>query len=199
MRPSRAQLASEVEAFADKIADRDPRWLYAYSACAHRFKWPRTGRIEVGFYEKSARAVGRILALDAAAVQRRLAYIKTCGTVDAAWEALKADCRHTTPIGFEVPTLERWNLGHVYFARLRKQPQIVKIGFSRRLHDRLEDIEASTQSSFGEVAVRVGTMADEYLWHRKLRDHQIDGEWFFDPAMAACELPPFLTKQAEAA
>lgn len=197
-RPTRAQLAQEVADFAAKITAGDDRWAYAYRSSAYLHTWK--GRTSVCFHEKSARALSRILGGNASSVQRRLSMIADKGSVAAArayrLELLKGAGLDRDP--FAVPALEPWHLGHVYFARLAERPHVLKVGFTRRLHDRLEDIESKSHTRFGDVAVRVGTMSDEAWWHHHMKSSCISGEWFFDPDMQDRSLPAFLL-QSEAA
>jgi hypothetical protein len=90
--------------------------------------------------------------------------------------------------------MEAWHVGHVYFARLEDHPHVVKVGFSRRVRERLEDIESKCKSRLvvNPKELRVGTMADEHWWHRNWKASHISGEWFFDPFTTERSLPAFL-------
>lgn len=197
-RPTRAELAEQVANFATKITPADERWAYGYRSAAYLHTWK--GRTSVCFHEKSARALSRILGRDARSVQRRLSMIADHGSVDAA-RAYRLKLLNGLGIDrdpFDVPALEPWHLGHVYFARLADKPHVLKVGFTRRLHDRIEDIESKCRVRFGDVVTRVGTMSDEAWWHHHLKETCISGEWFFDPEMSERTLPDFLVKSEAA-
>lgn len=191
-RPSSSELAEQVAAFAAKITPADDRWEYAYRSAAYLHTWK--GRTSVCFHDKSTQALARILGRNSRSVQRRLSAMASHGSVAAARayykEILKGPSSNRD--FFEVPPLEPWHLGHVYFARLADKPHVVKIGFSRRLRDRIEDIESKCRVRIGDVVARVGTMSDEAWWHYNFRSTRIDGEWFFDPKMTDRTLPAFL-------
>lgn len=191
-RHTRAELAEQVAGFVSRITPTDARWQYAMEACTYEYKG------EPNFCDTAARAVGRIVGHDLRGVSLRLMTIRKHGSIGAAreWFAQRPFWGSHDP--YAVPALEPWHIGHVYFARLYKYPHLFKVGFTRRLHERIEDIESKSKVQIGEVRTLVGTMADEALWHRKLRDTRVSGEWFFDPLKSERGLPDFLVKSEAA-
>jgi hypothetical protein len=97
--------------------------------------------------------------------------------------------------------MQAWHVGHLYYARVESHPHVVKIGFSRRLHERFEDIESKVKTKLfmHRGGAKPGTLADEHWWHAAWSRHNISGEWFFDPRMTDRTLPDFLIRQKQEA
>ena len=190
---SRAQLADEVAAFAERNAPAEARWLYALKAGS---KMTSDGR---QYVLKAMPSLSRFLGYHTPSMlPARLNQVEEHG-VDGARRAMQARSlfwRTNDP--FKVCAIEPYQIGHVYFARLAATPHVAKVGFSRRVHDRLDEI----QSKAGRLEIDtllVGTMADEHWWHDNWRPLHISGEWFFWPKSNDRSLPAFLTPKAEAA
>jgi len=192
-RPSRAQLVEEIRQFAEQITPADGRWQYAYNATAYLFT-NRHGVRSVSFHDKSVKAIARLVGRGVWSTQYALRMIRDHGGIDGARARMSGVNRD--PLA--VSALEPWHLGHVYFAWLKNYPHVVKIGFSRRVHDRLEDIERSAHERIGKVQTQVGTAASESWWHHDWRAFRVDGEWFFDPRSADRTLPEFLREKETA-
>lgn len=196
-RPTRAQLAQEVADFAAKITPADQRWAYAYRAATGRPFDPNDP--EPSLVGKAARALGRVMGVDPNGVSLRLFSMYRYGSMAGARAYYSERPYWRNNDFFAVGQLEPWHIGHVYFARLRSYPHVAKVGFTRRLHERLDDIESKAKADVGEVITRVGTMADEAWWHHEWRNQVIDGEWFYWPRSTERALPLFLAQKAEAA
>lgn len=189
-------IAEETRAFAASIEECRSRWLYCLSRAT--FKETYRGKTCIRFNERTFPICDKILGATGSLSAYRLPRLQKMG-FDAAE-------RHYASIGgekpyFRVGPFQHWNVGHVYFARVESFPHVVKIGFSRRVRERLNDIEVANKVRLfirpGEL--KVGTMADEHWWHRDWRKHRIIGEWFFDPFIAERSLPDFLEARVEAA
>lgn len=188
MTPSRAALADEIAAFAEKITPANARWEYALESCR-----TRDGHFVVKSFPALARLISGSIA--PASVGFRLDQIQRYGSVDAARTAFFArPHRSRSAEPYAVGPIEPWQIGHVYFARVKAMPHIVKVGFSRRVRDRIEDIESKSRAHLDVFATIVGTAADEQWWHHDWRKLNITGEWFFEPKSTDRTLPAFLTK-----
>lgn len=191
---SETQIADEIAAFADKITDAKARWCYCFERASYK-SVSRYGGEEVQLNERTFPVCDRILGIYAGSASYRLRKIKALG-IDAAFAwALTRDRRDPDmrPY-FNVGPMQAWHVGHVYFARVESHPHVLKIGFSRRVRERLEDIESKNKTALvvRPRTLRVGTLADEHWWHKNWRDYRISGEWFFDPFQSERSLPEFL-------
>lgn len=184
--PSNAILAGEVAAFAAKHEPCRDRWLYCLDRSLHRYRW-RDGRVTVELTDK-LEPCARFLGVSPSTTKLNLGRIRRDG-YDAYVQYL-AERGYTF---LKVGPIEPWNIGHVYFARPKGFPHIVKVGFSRRVRQRIEDIEHQIKLPLVVTALKVGTLADEKWWHNNWQEWRIDGEWFFHPFDAARELPPFIS------
>lgn len=197
---SNAELAESAAKFAESIAPPKERWSYCFARSTFAYDSPRYGRT-VLFNERTLPVCDHIVGGYPNGARFRLQKIKSLG-LDGAfeWDAGRRPiCGRNW---FYVGPMQAWNVGHLYFARVVSHPHIVKVGFSRRVRDRLDDIESKVRAKLelwpGEI--RVGTLADEHWWHKNWERFNISGEWFFDPHMSDRTLPTFLTKkEAEAA
>jgi hypothetical protein len=196
---SDAALAESAAAFAEKITPARARWQYCFSRTAYEAKHRRTGEATVYLNERTFPVVDRITGCIRGGAKYRLGKIKRLG-IDGAIE-WDAGYKHiaTKPL-LHVGPMQAWNVGHLYFARCVSHPHVVKIGFSRRVRARLDDIEskAKTKIELRPGEIRVGTLADEHWWHKNWEKFRISGEWFFDPHMSGRTLPAFLDECAHA-
>ena len=197
--PSEEQLADEVGEFAESIAPAKERWLYCLDRSTYTYVCA-DGRELSPLADSAMPVCDRIVGCYRGSAKSRLAKIQTVGW-DAAQEWAAGMTRQATRTYFYVGPMQPWNVGHVYFARIRTHPHVVKIGFSRRVRDRLDDIQSKTKSGLmiAEVGLEVGTLLDEHKWHRTQAANRITGEWFFDPSMADRTLPDFLQPSEEKA
>lgn len=205
---SERDLAESVATFAEKITPAMDRWNYCFSRATHphRDKYGDRRLLNIRTIPVCARLLGR----DKGHVQSALGRIMH-GGLDGAVECVRGmfDKYQGAIKGFHpdqyfhVGPMQAWQVGHLYFARIVNHPHVVKIGFSRRVRERLEDIASKSKANIvlrpGEL--RVGTLADEHWWHKNWESYRISGEWFFDPRMSERTLPAFLApvEQAEAA
>jgi hypothetical protein len=197
--PTKADLAAQVAAFAERVAPAIPRWEYAFKAAAYPVD-DRFGK-RTCFNTKSFASLARFLGggIDAASVGYRLGQIEAHAGVEGARAAYYGrQIRQNLPDPYRVGPVEPWQVGHVYFARLAAFPHVSKVGFSRRVNDRIEEIEGKS-GRLAVEAVKVGTLADEHWWHHSWRSLHISGEWYFWPRSNDRSLPPFLARAREAA
>lgn len=188
--PSDDELADQIAAFAARIEPERPRWEYCLPRVCHN-SFRLDGEPTLAFqYDKMSR-VTRLLGRDAQYCRNRLGHI-LCSDYEATAEMLQVH-------GMGVGALQPWLLGHVYFARLESHPHILKVGFSRRVRARLEDIQRATGEALSPPQIVVGTGADEQWWHHEWAEWRISGEWFFDPQSSDRGLPDFLTNSDEKA
>jgi len=197
---SEQQLAESAAAFAEKIAPARVRWQYCFERASYKRKERTTGEVKVFLNARTFPVVDRLTGCYSGGAGYRLGQIKRRGMDGAlAWDAEQR--RVVTQPFFHVGPMQAWHVGHLYFARVVSHPHVVKIGFSRRVRDRFDDIESKVKSKIemhpGEI--RVGTLADEHWWHKNWSDHRISGEWFFDPHMKDRSLPEFLSAASEKA
>jgi len=198
---SEAELADSAAAFAEKITPAKERWEYCFDRASYK-QTTRGGEVKTFLNERTFPVVDRITGCTRGGAGYRLGKIRRLG-LDAAL-AWDWGYKHIVakPL-LDVGPMQAWNVGHLYFARCVSHPHVVKIGFSRRVRERLDDIESKIKARIelrhGES--RVGTLADEHWWHKNWSDLRISGEWFFDPHMTDRSLPAFLdeTVQARAA
>lgn len=190
---SEQHLAESAAAFAEKITPAKARWQYCFDRASYKSRHRITGEPTVYLNDRTFPVVDRITGCIRGGAGYRLGKIKRLGLEGAiAWDE---GYKHivTKPL-LHVGPMQAWNVGHLYFARCVDHPHVVKIGFSRRVRARLDDIESKTKSKIemrpGEI--RVGTLADEHWWHKNWSDYRISGEWFFDPHMSDRSLPDFL-------
>jgi len=198
------RLTDEVNAFAESIDPALARWRYAARAGSYQFYSKHREEWAEALNQKAVPSLARLLGISPARAKLRLSQIIRCGIEDTIAVAAKYDALRVTdllPPYLHVGPLPQWCLGHVYFARVKTHPHILKIGFSRRVRDRLEDIAAKNKIDLivPEGHLKVGTQADEHWWHSDWSRYRIDGEWFFDPKSSERSLPDFLTKSQVAA
>lgn len=186
-----SDLADEVNAFAAKIEPAKDRWLY----CLDRASYQKVhrGSEYVCLNERTMPVCDRIIGCYKGTASSRLAKIKEFGW-DGAQEWVAGRTWLAQRPYFYVGPMQAWHVGHVYFAAVESHPHVVKIGFSRRVRERLEDIESQhkTKLFVPRDHLFVGTMADEHWWHRERKAHHISGEWFLHPEAESRELPDFL-------
>lgn len=187
-----ADLAEETLTFAASHVEAKPRWLYAHSRVK---RYADNGRIT---FDRVCAPLARYLGVRSPTLRYALRNIHDHGYEGAL------DRLSPYPVLldlFKVGPIRPWMVGHVYFARVEDFPHVVKVGFSRRVLERLEDIESRVKAKLfvGGGQLRVGTMADEYWWQREWRATHISGEWFFDPFDTDRTLPPFLATELAAA
>jgi hypothetical protein len=186
------QLAESAAAFAEKITPAKERWEYCFARASYAYG---DGRC---INSRTVPVVARILGVHVPRAKFNLSWLKRRG-----FDAAKSDLNARSSIlgdRFAVGPMQAWHVGHLYFARVRSHPHVVKIGFSRRLHDRFDDIasKAKVKLYMAPGEVRAGTLADEHWWHRDWGKFRISGEWFFDPHMSERTLPNFLAGHDQA-
>jgi len=196
---SDAVLAESAAAFAEKITPTKERWQYCFDRASYKSRHRITGEPAVYLNERTFPVVDRITGCFRGGAGYRLSQIKRYGLDGAiAWAETRWPVSFSKPF-YHTGPMQAWHVGHVYFARVVSHPHIVKIGFSRRVRSRLDDIESKAKTKIemrlGEI--RVGTLADEHWWHRNWRNFRIEGEWFFDPHMSNRTLPDFLAENAK--
>lgn len=198
------RLTDEVNAFAESIDPALARWRYAAKAGGYRFFSKHSDEWVEGLNLKAVPSLAQLLGISPSRAKLRLSQIIRCGLEDTITVASKYDALRVgtiLPPYLHVGPLPQWCCGHVYFARVSTHPHVLKIGFSRRVHERLEDISAKNKIGLvvPEGHLKVGTQADEHWWHSDWSRYRIDGEWFFDPKSSERSLPDFLTKSQVAA
>lgn len=197
-----AHLADEVNSFASSIEPALERWKYAARAGAYKYHSRRLDRVVDVVNDKAVPSLARLLGKSKSSARSRLAQILNLGFDDAVEFGRRFDDKRLTsllPDYHSVGPMPHWCCGHVYFARVESHPHVLKIGFSRRVSDRLDDIAAKCKVRLILPAshLKVGTQADEHWWHKDWAQHQIDGEWFFDPKSTDRTLPDFLAENAK--
>lgn len=198
-----AHLAEEVNAFAASIEPPLERWRYAGRVGRCKYLSKRDGQWHEMVNAKTVPALSRLTGISKPSVHLRVGQIIRMGFEGAIAFGREFDSRRVTdilPDYHSAAPLSHWCIGHVYLARVKSHPHVLKIGFSRRVRDRLEDISSKTRAKLvvPERHLKVGTQADEYWWHKHWAETQIEGEWFFDPSMPDRSLPDFLQKQEAA-
>jgi hypothetical protein len=198
-----AHLADEVNEFAASIEPAVARWAYAAGAGSYKYHSERQGRTLDVVNDKALPSLSRLLGKSKSRVRSRLAQIYHLGFDEAIDFGLRFDSKRLTdilPLYHSVGPLPHWCCGHVYFARIENYPHVLKVGFSRRVGERLDDIASKHKVKLivPPRHLKVGTQADEHRWHKDWAQYQIEGEWFFDPRSTDRSLPPFL-HMAEAA
>lgn len=186
--PSEDELTAQVRAFGLSIEAARDRWEYCLTRVCHRGISPLTHEIRDAFHGEMMSRVTRLLGRDARSCRVRLGHIKHGGYETAS--KLFPD--------MSVAALQPWMLGHVYFARVASHPHVVKVGFSRRVRQRIADVQRQVGAELLVTEVRPGTGADENWWHFELAGLRISGEWFFDPEHDERSVPEFL-REREAA
>lgn len=189
---SKDAMATQCAKFAESISSCEQRWAYCFARATfwYQSKHGLTSRV---IDQRSVPTVERITGCRGAAF--RLAKIGSIGMEEALHYRFRVSERMLLTVG----VMEPWHIGHVYLARLADYPHVMKIGFSRRVRQRLEDVESKAKLRLLVPRLIVGTMLDEQWQHRQYQDFRISGEWFFDPASSERSLPPFLavnTKRA---
>lgn len=191
---SEQHLAENAAAFAATITPAKERWEY----CAARATYESRLGYGICVNDRTIPVVARILGTSAGRAKLNLQRLRRKSFEDARAEA-NAFAFELIGDRFAVGPMQAWHVGHLYFARVVSHPHVVKIGFSRRVRARLDDIESKVKSKIemrpGEI--RVGTLADEHWWHKNWSDHRISGEWFFDPHMSDRSLPDFLREDTQ--
>lgn len=189
------RLAQEVADFVGRITPCRERWEYCLDRASFRFTSVYLGET-VGLNQRALPVCDRIVGIHRGGAAIRLRQMLSLGYEGAEEWARSRKAFADRPF-FRVGPMEPWLVGHVYFARLAKYPHIVKVGFSRRVRARLDEIESKcghlVEVRPGEF--RVGTMADEHWWHHNWRATRISGEWFFDPFTTDRTLPAFLSRK----
>lgn len=188
--PSDDELAAQIAAFSASIEPERKRWEYCLPRVCHN-AIRKDGEPYLAFQHDKMGRVTRLLGREAQYCRFRLGRILTSDYTSAS-ETFKAH-------GMGVGALQPWLLGHVYFARIASHPHIMKVGFSRRVRPRLEDIQRLIGEDLLTPVIVVGTGADEQWWHHEWQDNRISGEWFFDPMMTESSLPDFLQTSEEKA
>lgn len=185
-------LAQAAADFAGKITPCRERWQYCFDSASFLFTTNR-GYDVITLSTRTLPVCERILGIRKGSAALRMASLRDYG-FDGAEERAAGWDWYEGPY-FTVGPMEAWHVGHVYFARLVNHPHVVKVGFSRRVRERLENVESKCKARIvlNPAELRVGTMADEHWWHRHWKATHISGEWFFDPAMTDRSLPAFLT------
>lgn len=194
---SESQLVEEAAEFSQRITPAEARWRYCFDRCSYRHT-DKFGDRSVRLNMRTVPVIAKVLGISRGMAEIRLGQIRRLGFEQALERGRQMDAVHDVANrefikpAFWVGPMQAWHVGHVYFARVETHPHVLKIGFSRRVRDRLEDVAGKAKAKLACSAVRVGTLADEHWWHRELKVHRISGEWFFDPAMPARTLPDFL-------
>ena len=199
---SERQLAESAAEFVEKITPAKARWQYCTERSTYIYHSKRFG-VGPSLNARTIKVCARILGANEYSARRWLGRIMRDG-IERAWaEAEEWDRkphRKNWPPALAVGPMQAWHVGHLYFARCDGHPHVVKIGFSRRVRERLDDIESKCKTKLfmrpGEI--RVGTLADEHWWHKNWERFRISGEWFFDPHMSERSLPPFLAEYSQA-
>lgn len=188
-------LAIQAEAFAQSITPAKARWQYCFEKSTYWYT-DKYGRRELSPNVRTHAVCDRILGVYKGSSAYPLRQIRLKG-IDAAFEWAGTLKRYSARPMFYVGPMQSWHVGHVYFARVRSHPHVVKIGFSRRVRDRVNDIETKCRSQLfvQPKQLLVGTLADEHWWHKNWSKHRISGEWFLDPFMSDRTLPSFLDQQ----
>lgn len=200
-----SHLDDEVAAFAERITLPVERWQYAAEVSRKPFYSKYLGQWVNGLNDRCVPSLARITGTKPWVVRSRIQRICHQGMDAALSFSIDYDEKYAgegriLPPYFAVGTLPAWCCGHVYFARVKTHPHVIKVGFSRRVRDRLEDVAAKNKVSLVLLAddhIKVGTQADEYWWHASWARHQIAGEWFFEPNSTDRSLPDFLADFAK--
>lgn len=195
-----ADLTDSVAWFAEKITPAKERWEYCLTRASYTYVSKKYGPSE-SINGRTIPVVSRILGVNETRVKLCFMQLGRMGFEEAREHCKSRRSYSLLGDWFAVGPLQAWQIGHLYFARVKTHPHVVKIGFSRRVRQRIDDIESKVKADlFVEKGqLRVGTLADEHWWHKNWREFNISGEWFFDPHMSDRTLPAFLMKQEEAA
>lgn len=173
----------QVLKFAAEHEEAKPRWLYCRSVLRHRDQL--TDRWS--YDERGLASCERFLKISAKYKLRMLR--------NQTFEEVDDRLRRFGGKGLTVGPVEPWQVGHVYFARLASHPHVVKVGFSRRVADRLDDLQRIAGCPLNFWTAQPGIRALEAWWHRDWHRFRINGEWFFDPQSADRSLPAFLVAE----
>lgn len=192
-------LAIEVNQFAESLTPAEGRWMYCLGRVRHFVHVDGVRKPQ--FDERTSKVCDRIIGRSCHYSFRLLHDIGWEGAVARDTEQRERLNITMLPPRYSVGPLQPWHIGHVYFARVASHPHVLKIGFSRRVRDRLEDIESKCKVSLDvpKGHLKVGTLADEHWWHRDWKATRITGEWFFDHKSTDRTLPAFLQTQIERA
>lgn len=68
--------------------------------------------------------------------------------------------------------------GFVYFARTKRYPTLIKIGFSAQPKRRLEALRREHSLDLEFVGIMVGSLLLERQMHHKFQDLRVTAEWF---------------------
>jgi hypothetical protein len=200
-----AELTEQARQFAASIEAPRARWEYCLAASHFKYR-NRRGEIVLCPNPRSVPTAVSILGRRKYWVDSGFRRLREHGydgalAIEAEHRAKYPCMRALTGDMFDVGPLKAWSIGHVYFARVDGFPHVMKIGFSRRVHARLDDIESANRTRLivRPGHLKVGTLLNEHWWHRDWQKFCIAGEWFFDPSMTDRTLPDFLRAMAEAA
>lgn len=81
-----------------------------------------------------------------------------------------------------VGPLDAGLVGHVYWARSERFPNLVKIGFSTDVPKRIAVLSQKYRAPMEVVRTKEGTMLDEHAEHCRLAECRQFGEWFKEAA-----------------
>lgn len=195
-----SDIADEANAFASRIGPQKERWLYCLDRASYPYVSAYTGEEMACLDDRSFAACDRIIGCYKGASHSRLRKIKDLGW-DGAQEWVASRTWYAERPYFYVGPMQAWHVGHVYFAAVDSHPHVVKIGFSRRVRDRLEDVESKNKVKLfvPKGLLYVGTLLDEHCWHRQHKPHHIHGEWFFHPETTDFSVPEFLREHVREA
>lgn len=189
---NRESIAQDIERFTAAHTEAKARWLY----CLARMEVSgvtRRGDAYTSVTEKGAAAASRLINRG----QTNASVLFWLRSIQRSGFEVVAQSDSPNP-RLTVGPLPAWCVGHVYFLRVATHPHVLKIGFSRRVSDRVADLQSKAKCRLELDSAHVGTQLDEQHWHRRLKDEHITGEWFFDPTMGDKTLPSFLAAQVAA-
>ena len=185
-------LAESAGTFAEAITPAKARWEYCADRSSYVFHSQKYGRM-VSTNSRTVPVAARVLGVSTHRVKLNFQKLRR-----ANFDAARAEANAIPSVifgdRFGVGPMQAWQVGHLYFARVKSHPHVVKVGFSRRVRERFDDIASKAKASLvmlpGEI--RAGTLCDEHWWHKNWSDYRISGEWFFDPHASDRSLPKFL-------
>lgn len=193
-RDERHTLSAEVIQFAKAKEDCRARWLYCLSRVQIRWVYDDGSVSFVEMNERAVPACNRFLNSG-----NSLYRLRMLGRTDATYDSVNERLARFGSRPLDVGPMQPWLIGHVYFLRVTSHPHVFKVGFSRRVEDRIADLQSTYKTDFEKPITRVGTQADEVWWHRAWHKSNISGEWFYDPKSTNRSLPDFLQPQQEKA
>lgn len=182
------ELTAEAAAFAAEHEPASKRWGYVVARMQKALTL-RSGKTVTGLRKGGADACIKFLGvhLTEDGLRRRL-----LRHLDMGFKKADEWFSRYGGNGLAVGPVRAWTVGHVYVLRVASHPDVMKIGFSRRVLERVADLRSKTGTKLDVAAVTVGTLMDEHWWHDKWSDHRISGEWFFHPHAEDRSLPDFL-------